>query len=62
MFGMLDYRAHKLFSLLVLPVWLIGRLLLLIAIGSGIAIAEWTGYSLPARILTGIHPMTGLLS
>ncbi len=38
LFGMLDYRAHKLFWLLTLPLRLVGWLLIFVSIGAGIAI------------------------
>src|SRR5262245_42612285 len=51
MFGMLDDRAHKLFKLLMLPVWLLGRIMLIFAIGSGVVIAQWSGYRLLPKIV-----------
>ena len=51
MFGMLDYRAHKLFWLFSLPVRLIGWLMFFVAVGIGIAVAQWVEYSTLVRIV-----------
>jgi hypothetical protein len=44
MFGMLDYRAHKLFWLLTLPFRLIGKAFYFIFIAIAVSIGIWTGY------------------
>ena len=46
MFGMLDYRAHKLLWLLWLPFLAASWLLYFISIGVGIALAASTDYSI----------------
>jgi hypothetical protein len=49
MFGMLDYRAHKLYQLLSLPILLSARLAFFIAIAIGIWIAVQYDYGLLVR-------------
>jgi hypothetical protein len=44
MFGMLDYRAYKLFWLIGLPFRIAGRLAFFIIVAIGIFIGHWTGY------------------
>ena len=44
MFGMLDYRAHKLFWLLCLPIRLAWRAFYFIFIAIAVSIGIWTGY------------------
>jgi len=60
MFGMLDYRAHKLFWLLTLPLRLIVRLMWFVFIALAVALAEWTKYSVPAKIVVGYAAMEGM--
>ena len=54
MFGMLDYRAHKLIWLLRLPWRLVGRIAFLSIIVIAVLIAEWTEFSLLPKIVVGI--------
>jgi hypothetical protein len=44
MFGMLDYRAHKLFSLLTFPFRLVTKGVYFILIAIAVWIGVWTGY------------------
>jgi hypothetical protein len=60
MFGMLDYRAHKLFWLITLPFRLLWRLLWLAAIAAGVWIGLWTGYPVIAQIIIGYVAMEGI--
>jgi hypothetical protein len=53
MFGMLDYRAHKLFWLFSLPIRLVGWLLFFVTLGIGIAVAQWVEYPTIIRIVIG---------
>jgi hypothetical protein len=53
MFGMLDYRAHKLFWLLTFPLRLSARLGYFACIVAGILVAPWSGYSLLLQIIIG---------
>jgi hypothetical protein len=47
MFGMLDYRAYKLFWLLTFPFRLAGRAFYFIFIAIAVSIGIWTGYQPP---------------
>jgi hypothetical protein len=47
MFGMLDYRAHKLFWLLTLPFRLVSRAFYFIFVAIAVSIGIWTGYQPP---------------
>jgi hypothetical protein len=49
MFGMLDYRAHKLYRLLSLPIVICGKLASLLAVVLGIVIAMQFAYGFLAR-------------
>jgi hypothetical protein len=60
LFGMLDYRAHKLFWLLTLPLRLVGWLLIFVSIGAGIAIAQWTEYPTLLKIIIGYVACEGI--
>jgi uncharacterized membrane protein len=60
MFGMLDYRAHKLFWLLTLPLRIISRLLGFALIVVAILIARWTEYSPLVQIVIGIAAFEGM--
>jgi hypothetical protein len=51
MFGMLDYRAHKLFRLLRLPFDIVGKLLICVCIVVAILIAQPTGYNVLLKIV-----------
>jgi len=51
MFGMLDYRAYKLFWLIGLPFRIAVRLVFFITIAIAIIIGNWTGYPPLARIV-----------
>lgn len=53
MFGMLDYRAHKLFRLLTLPFLVMGKILFFIAIAGAVAIAQWSKYPPILKIVVG---------
>jgi hypothetical protein len=44
MFGMLDYRAHKLFWLLTFPFRVVGKAFYFIFIAIAVSIGIWTGY------------------
>jgi hypothetical protein len=63
MFGMLDYRAHKLYWLLTLPLRIFARLLFLIAVAVGIGVGQWTEYAVWLKIIIAYLVMegTGLL-
>lgn len=50
MFGMLDYRAHKLYRLLSLPIVLCGKIAFYIAVALGIWIAFQFDYGFLARV------------
>jgi hypothetical protein len=60
MFGMLDYRAHKLYWLLTLPLRIISRLLFFVIVAIAIAIGVWTGYSPWVQILIAYAAMEGM--
>jgi len=49
MFGMLDYRAHKLYRLLSFPIVICGRIAFLIAVAIGIWIAVQYDYGFLVR-------------
>ena len=51
MFGMLDYRAHKLYWLIALPFRLIARIMYFATIFVGIGIAQFTSFSIPIKIV-----------
>ncbi|MGY4509321.1 hypothetical protein [Bradyrhizobium sp. USDA 3650] len=51
MFGMLDYRAHKLFRLLSFPLIVCGRLTFFVVVAIAIIVAQQTGYSLLVKIV-----------
>ena len=51
MFGMLDYRAHKLYWLISLPFRLIARIIFFATILVGIVIAQATTFSIPIKIV-----------
>jgi hypothetical protein len=51
MFGMLDYRAYKLFWLVTLPLRVMGKIGFYVCIFAAIVIAQWTGYDLWLRIV-----------
>lgn len=59
MFGMLDYRAHKLFWLIYLPFRLLIRITFFLCVAIGVAIGQWTEYSLPLKILVGYAVFEG---
>jgi hypothetical protein len=50
-FGMLDYRAHKLFFLFMLPLWLTSKISYYVCIAVGILIAQSTGYDFWAKVI-----------
>jgi hypothetical protein len=51
MFGMLDYRAHKLFFLLMLPLWLFSKISYYLCIVVGILIAQNTAYDFWIKVI-----------
>jgi hypothetical protein len=51
MFGMLDYRAHKLYWLISLPFRLIARIIFFATILVGIVITQATTFSIPIKIV-----------
>jgi hypothetical protein len=60
MFGMLDYRAHKLFWLLTLPFRVVWQLFFIAFIVIAILIARWTEYSPLIQIIIGCVAMEGM--
>jgi hypothetical protein len=48
---MLDYRAHKLFFLLMLPLWLFSKVSYYLCIGVGILIAQNTSYDFWIKVV-----------
>jgi hypothetical protein len=50
-FGMLDYRAHKLFFLLALPLWLVSKMSYYLCIALGILIAQYTSYNFWIKVV-----------
>jgi hypothetical protein len=60
MFGMLDYRAHKLFWLVTLPFRLAWRVVYFVVIAAAILIAQWTQYSPLVQIIIGYVTMEGI--
>jgi hypothetical protein len=48
---MLDYRAHKLFFLLMLPLWLFSKISYYLCIAVGILIAQNTGYDFWIKVV-----------
>jgi len=50
-FGMLDYRAHKLFFLLMLPLWLFSKVSYYFCILAGILIAQNTSYDFWIKVI-----------
>jgi hypothetical protein len=60
MFGMLDYRAYKLFWLLGLPFRIIWRLLWFAIIALAVLVARWTEYPPLAQIVVAYLAMEGL--
>ena len=57
MFGMLDYRAHKLFWLLTLPIRWTGKLSSFVCIGIAILIAQNTSYSFWVKVIIAYASM-----
>jgi len=60
MFGMLDYRAHKLYWLLTLPFRIVARLLFFVIVAIAILIARWTEYSPLVQIVIAYVAMEGM--
>ena len=60
MFGMLDYRAYKLFWLIGLPLRLLWRIVWVACIAAGILIARYTEYPPLAQIVIGYLAMEGI--
>jgi hypothetical protein len=58
---MLDYRAHKLFQLVMFPFGLVAKLMFFVFIGIAILIAQWTEFSKPVKIVVGYASMEGML-
>jgi hypothetical protein len=57
MFGMLDYRAHKLYWLLTVPFRLAWQLLFIAIVVAAILIAQWTEYSPLIQTLVALVAM-----
>jgi hypothetical protein len=62
MFGMLDYRAHKLFWLIGLPLRIASRLLFFIIIAIAILIGHGTGYHVLVQIVIAYLAAEGMLA
>ena len=60
MFGMLDYRAHKLYWLLTLPFRIVCRLVFFAFIAIAIIIAQWTDNSPLVQIVIACVAMEGM--
>jgi hypothetical protein len=60
MFGMLDYRAHKLFWLVTFPFRLIARLAFFVIVVIAILIARWTEYSPLIQIVVAYVTMEAI--
>jgi hypothetical protein len=60
MFGMLDYRAHKLMWLLWLPIRLLVRITFFANIAASVLIAQSTNYSIPVKILSAYVAFEGI--
>ena len=58
MFGMLDYRAYKLFRLIGLPLRIVGRLAFFVIIGIAIFFGHRTGYHV---YRTGYHVLVQMV-
>jgi hypothetical protein len=58
---MLDYRAHKLFWLLTLPIRWTGKLTSFVCIGIAILIAQNTSYSFWVKVIIAYASMEGLM-
>jgi hypothetical protein len=58
---MLDYRAHKLFWLLTLPIRWAGKLASFVGIGIAILIAQNTSYSFWVKVIIAYASMEGLM-
>ena len=58
---MLDYRAHKLFWLLTLPIRILGKLLFFVCVGAGIIIAQQTSFGFWIKALIAYATMEGIL-
>jgi len=61
LFGMLDYRAHKLLWLMTLPFWLTTRLLYFVTIFVAIIIAQSTSYGTLIKIFIANLVCQGIL-
>jgi len=57
MFGMLDYRAYKLYWLIGLPFRIVLRILFFIVIAIAIGIGHWTGYPILVQIVVAYIAM-----
>jgi hypothetical protein len=60
MFGMLDYRAHKLFLLVAMPFRVINRLMYFVFIAIAVGLAEWTKFGMPAKVAVGYVSFEGM--
>lgn len=60
MFGMLDYRAHKLFRVLGFPLIVCGKLAFFVVVAIAIFIAQQTDYSLLVKILLAYVTMEAI--
>jgi hypothetical protein len=60
MFGMLDYRAHKLYWIICLPFRLVSRAAFLVIIAIAIGIAKWTEFNPLGQIGIGYVSMEGI--
>src|SRR5579872_3153486 len=60
MFGMLDYRAHKLMWLLWLPIRLLIRIVFFVNIAASVLIAQSTNYPILVRIVIAYVAFEGI--
>jgi hypothetical protein len=58
---MLDYRAHKLFWLITLPIRIAGKLSFFLCVGIGIIIAQQTSYNFWIKAAIAYASMEGLM-
>jgi hypothetical protein len=61
MFGMLDYRAHKLLWLILLPLRIIWRIAFFIVAGISVLIAQQTSYSFIVKVVIGYVAFEAIL-
>src|SRR4051812_46686552 len=61
MFGMLDYRAYKLYWLICLPFRIVGKLLFFVILAIGIIIGIWSGYHVLIQMVIAYVAFEGIL-